>query len=191
MGTMTGRTTTEKDPIDRKELEGLLSAVGQGDREAFAALYGMAKGPVYALALSILGHVQEAQDVTQDAFVRIWEKAPGYESRGTAMAWMLTITRNLALMVLRRQARKAELSEEEWAAIPAPASGLSREDSQLLHEALNGLEAEERQVIFLHALSGLKHREIAQLLDIPLSTVLSKYQRGLKKLRIRMEGESI
>ena len=57
-------------------------------------------------------------------------------------------------------------------------------------KALAGLGAEERQIVLLHAVAGLKHREIAQLLELPLSTVLSKYHRGLKKLRAQMKGES-
>ena len=59
----------------------------------------------------------------------------------------------------------------------------------ILRETLGTLEGEERQIILLHALSGLKHREIASLMTLPLSTVLSKYSRGLKKLKKRLEGE--
>ena len=90
----------------------------------------------------------------------------------------------------RRGGRQARLSEEEWNAIPAQAPGVSPEDRQLLQQALAGLGEEERRIILLHAVAGLKHREIAQLLEKPLSTVLSKYHRGLGKLRSRMKGES-
>ena len=83
-----------------------------------------------------------------------------------------------------------ELDEEAWNAIPAQAPDVSPEDRQVLQEALAGLGAEERQIVLLHAVAGLKHREIARLLEQPLSTVLSKYHRGLKKLRALMKGES-
>lgn len=182
-------TIEEHIPPAKRELEDLLTAIAAGDREALGTLYRRTRGPVYAMALSVLGDPQEAQDVTQDVFVRVWEGASGYRRQGTPMAWILTVARNLALMSRRREERRAELTPEEWAAIPASEPSLSREDSQLLREALARLGEEERQVIFLHALSGLKHREIAALLDLPLSTVLSKYQRGLKKLRIQIEGE--
>lgn len=180
--------TTEKDR--NRELEQLLLQAGRGDREAFALLYGRARGAVYALALSLLHDAQEAQDVAQDTFVRVWESAPAYRPQGSPMAWMLTIARNLALERLRRGGRQAQLSEEEWNAIPAQAPGVSPEDRQLLQQALAGLGEEERRIILLHAVAGLKHREIAQLLEKPLSTVLSKYHRGLSKLRSRMKGES-
>ena len=174
---------------DREALDRLLTAVGAGDREALGELYGHTRGAVYAAALGVLGNHHEAQDITQEAFVKIWEASPGYRSQGSPMAWMLTITRNLALMALRREGRKEELSPEEWEAIPAGEERETAEDRMALRAALEALDSEERQVILLHAISGLKHREIAALLGRPLSTVLSKYQRGLKKLKKQLEGE--
>ena len=182
--------TTEEENERRRELDGLLLQVGQGDRDAFARLYGLTRGAVYALALSLLGSVQEAQDVTQDVFVRVWENAPGYRSQGSPMAWLLTVTRNLSRSRLRQGGRLALLDEAEWEAIPAAAPAVTPEDRAVLQEALAGLGVEERQIILLHAVSGLKHREVAQLLELPLSTVLSKYHRGLKKLKSLMKGEN-
>lgn len=182
-------TTEQGTGSDRQELDRLLLAVAGGDREALARLYESARGAVYAAALGVLGNPQEAQDVTQDAFVRIWESAPSYRSQGSPMAWILTLTRNLALMALRRESRKGELTEEEWAAIPAGEGPEAEEERLILRQVLDTLDQEERQIILLHAVAGLKHREIAGLLEKPLSTVLSKYQRGLKKMKIQLEGE--
>lgn len=184
------QTTEEENERRRRELDGLLLRVGRGDREAFAQLYGLTRGAVYALALSLLGDSHEAQDVAQDTFVKVWESAPSYRSEGSPMAWLLTVARNLARSRLRRSSRQAELDEEEWNAIPADAPAVAPEDRAVLQEALFRLGAEERKVVLLHAVTGLKHREIAQLLGLPLSTVLSKYHRGLKKLKALMKGES-
>ena len=181
--------TTEEENESRRELDGLLLRVGQGDRDAFARLYALTRGAVYALALSLLRDCQEAQDVSQDTFVKVWESAPGYQSQGSPMAWLLTIARNLARSRLRQGGRQVELDEEEWNALPASLPAVTSEDRVVLQEALAGLGAEERQIVLLHAVSGLKHREIALLLELPLSTVLSKYHRGLKKLKIMMRGE--
>ena len=178
------QTTEEKD----RELDRLLLRVGQGDREAFARLYSLTRGAVYALALSLLRDAHEAQDVAQDVFVRVWESAPAYRSQGSPMAWLLTVARNMARSRLRQSGRQIALDEEAWNAIPAAAPDV--EDRQLLQGALARLGAEEREIVLLHAVTGLKHREIAQLLELPLSTVLSKYHRGLKKLRAQMKGES-
>ena len=173
-----------------QELEQLLLQIGRGDRDAFARLYGLTRGAVYALALSLLRDAHEAQDVAQDAFVKVWENAPTYRPQGSPMAWLLTVTRNLALSRLRRSGRQTALDEEAWNAIPAAAPDVSPEDRQVLQESLARLGAEERQIVLLHAATGLKHREIAQLMELPLSTVLSKYHRGLKKLKALMKGES-
>lgn len=173
-----------------RELEHLLRQVGRGDREAFARVYGLTRGAVYALALSLLHDAHEAQDVAQDVFVRVWESAPNYRPQGSPMAWLLTIARNLALSRLRQSGRREELDEEAWNAIPAEAPGVTPEDRAVLQEALARLGAEERRIVLLHAITGLKHREIAQLLELPLSTVLSKYHRGLKKLRALLKGEN-
>ena len=105
------------------------------------------------------------------------------------MGWLLTVTKNLARMKLRQQTRQVELNDEEWDAIPADDASLSPEDRQVLQTALGKLDGQERQVVLLHAVSGLKHREIAALLELPLATVLSKYHRALKKLRVQLEGD--
>lgn len=172
-----------------RELDQLLLRVGQGDREAFAQLYGLTRGAVYALALSLLRDAHEAQDLSQDVFVRVWESAPSYRPQGSPMAWLLTVARNLARSRLRQSGRLTGLDEEEWDALPADAPAVAPEDRVVLQDALARLGAEERQIVLLHAVTGLKHREIAQLLELPLSTVLSKYHRGLKKLKNLMKGE--
>jgi len=174
---------------DQEMLEQLLERVALGDTKAFEVLYGKTRGAVYGLVLSILKSAQDAQDVTQDTFVKIWEAAGSYRSQGSPMAWVLTIARNLAKTRLRQSARFGELTEAEWEAIPAGAPAVTAEDRAVLQEALAILGDTERQIVLLHASSGLKHREIAALLEMPLPTVLSKYHRALKKMRIQLEGE--
>ena len=169
-------------------LEELLVRMGAGDRQALAELYDRTRAAVYAAALAILHSAADAQDAAQDTFVRAWEAADRYRSQGSAMAWLLTIARNTALDRLRQRGRQAELSDGEWDAIPAGA-GVPPEDRALLQTALAGLGGDERQIVLLHAVSGLKHRQIAALLHIPVATVLSKYHRALKKLRVLLKGD--
>ena len=188
LAALTVQTTEEREA--RRELDRLLLRVGQGDREAFARLYSLTRGAVYTLALSLLQDAHEAQDVSQDVFVKVWESASSYRPQGSPMAWLLTVARNLALSRLRQNGRQVDLDEEGWNAIPAAAPEVTPEDRAVLQEALGRLEAAEQRVILLHAVSGLKHREIAALLELPLSTVLSKYHRGLKKMKALMKGES-
>ena len=164
-------------------LEPLLLRLGQGDQSALEELYHRARTAVYGLALSYLKHTQDAEDVTQDAFVRIWENAPRYRPQGTPLAWILAVARNLSLMKLRERGRVQEMEPEEWERLAADSPLVTAEDKQVLQAALSGLSDEERQVVVLHAVTGWKHREIAQLLELPLATVLSKYRRALQKLK--------
>ena len=188
---MLAQTMEQEKVRDREALEKLLVQIAAGDQEALARLYSRARGAMYALALSYVKNAHDAQDITQDTFVQIWDNAPQYRPKGSPMGWILTVARNLALMKLRRLQRHGELDEEQWNAIPADAPGVSSEDRLLLQNALAALEEQERRIVVLHAVTGLKHREIAALLELPLATVLSKYHRALKKLKLQLEGDGI
>ena len=182
--------TTEYAPVeDRHELQRLLIHIAGGDRDALAELYQRTRTAVYGFALSYLKNAQNAQDLTQDVYVQVWDCAAKDRPNGSPMGWLLTVCRNLCLMRLRREERHAALSEEEWDAIPARERGLDADERALLQGALARLADEERRIVLLHAVTGMKHREIAALLELPLPTVLSKYHRALKKMRIFLEGD--
>jgi RNA polymerase sigma-70 factor (ECF subfamily) len=166
--------------------ESLISAVARGERAAFEQLYLSCKSAVYGFALSILKQPDAAEDVMQDTFLRIYDAAGAYQARGKPMAWILTITRNLALMRLR-QRQWEQMPEDD--ALPAPGDFTQTSAQRMaLHAALEILADDERQIVLLHSLSGLKMREIAQLLNIPLSTALSKHRRALSKLEKELNG---
>lgn len=175
----------------RRELERLLSGIAAGRPEDMSELYSRTRTAVYSLALSYLGNAHDAQDITQDTFVQVWERAGQYRPNGSPMGWLLTVCRNLALMRIRKADRHADLDDSGWDAIPAEEKGLSVEERALLQDALALLDENERRVVMLHAAAGMKHREIASLLEMPLATVLSKYHRALKKLRAFMKGAEI
>lgn len=125
----------------------LLAAIAAGQQDALAQLYHLTRTAVYGLSLSYLKNTHDAQDITQDVFVHVWDHAPQYRPTGSPMGWLLTVCRNLCLMRLRR-------------------------------------------IVLLHAVTGLKHREIAALLELPLPTVLSKYHRAIRKMRADLEGDN-
>ena len=182
--------TIEYSPAeDRHELQQLLLRVADGERDALAELYQRTRAAVYGLALSYLKNAHDAQDLTQDVYVQVWDCAEQYRPTGSPMGWLLTVCRNLCLMRLRREERHTALSEEEWDAIPAQECGLNVDERTLLQGALASLADEERRIVLLHAVTGLKHREIAALLALPLPNVLSKYHRALKKMQIFLEGD--
>ena len=180
-------TTTEYAPVtDQDTLRRLLTRIAAGEREALAELYHWTRAAVYGLALSYLRNAQDAQDLTQDVYVQVWDHAEQYRPTGSPLGWILTVCRNLCRTQLRREERRAALSDEEWDAIPAEERGLDAVERTLLRHALG---EEERRIVLLHAVAGMKHQEIAALLELPLATVLSKYHRALKKMRIILEGD--
>lgn len=170
-------------------LEEYLSQIADGNREALAAIYRETSEAVYSYALSILKNTHDAQDVMQDCYLCISSAAHMYHSEGKPMAWILTIVRNLCLKNMRGRARTVSIAEEDRNFSLQEPAGLSAEDRMMLSACMNELGDEERQIVVLHAVSGLKHREIASLMELPLATVLSKYHRALKKLRNAWEKE--
>lgn len=173
-----------------EQIDELLQRLANGDKDALADLYYKTKAAIYGFSLSITKNVADSEDVLQETYIKVWTNAKSYKAKGTPMAWLMTIAKNLSLMKLREKRRHQDLEPEEWDMnFHIPDMAGNTEDRQFLMEALKILTEEERQIIMLHAVSGLKHREIADLLELALATVLSKYHRALKKLKIYMEGE--
>lgn len=167
---------------DNAVLEALLARAAEKDVQAFEQLYCSTKQTVYAFVLAILKNHEDALDVLQDTYVKIFVSARLYQPMGKPMAWIFTIARNLCMSRLRTQRRNDEpLLEMEndlaFSYVSDPGNKL------VLQTALKVLKEQERVIILLHAVAGMKHREIAKNLDLPLATVLSKYHRGLKKLK--------
>ncbi|MCR5249516.1 MAG: RNA polymerase sigma factor [Lachnospiraceae bacterium] len=165
------------------ELDAALQKIGKGDREAVSDVYARTASAVYGFILSIVRNTEDAEDLLQDTYVKLCLNADQYQSQGKPMAWILTIARNLSLMKLRGRRRMADLPEYEWEALEDSDSEFHTEDRMVLDAALRVLSGEESNIVMLHAVAGLKHREIAEMLDMPLATVLSKYNRALKKMK--------
>lgn len=161
--------------------EGLFPRIGDGDSAALEELYCRTERTIYAFVLSLLKDPELTQDVVQETYLKIRSAAHLYEPQGKPLAWMFTIAKNLARNAMRRiggDALEADLSDSiRYSYVSDPI------DRMVLSAAMQILEETERQVILLHLVSGLRHREIAADLGMPLSTALSKYHRGLKKLQ--------
>ena len=187
-------TLEEAVAYDKLSDEKLLLRVAQGDKEAFQRLYQNTDKTIYGFILSILRNPQDAEEIMQETYLKIWTSAAGYKSQGKPLAWMFTIARNLCYMKFRDQKREADiglsdLSEGELGEFCPQIEYAA--DKMVLKAALHILNEEERQIVLLHTTAGMKHREIAADLEMPLATVLSKYNRAMKKLQkhLREEGE--
>lgn len=168
--------------IPAKDVDECIFAVAQGDDLALERLYGLTSAAIYAYALSVTKNVDDAKDVLHDVYVKAYESAHNYISYGKPMAWLLTIAKNLCYSSFRRQTRFVDVADEDIEARFADEQ-IPSDDKMLIEQMLSRLEESERVIVVMHAVSGLKHREIAQVLNIPLATVLSKYNRAIKKLQ--------
>ena len=168
-------------------LENLLQEIAEGSTEALEALYRLTDRAVYAYALSILRNSYDAEDVLQECFIRVFRSAAFYYCDGKPMAWILTIAKNLCKDLLRKNQSVAELSDEAWLRLAAPDT--VNDDRLILNACMKELSEKERQIVVLHAVAGFKHREIAQFLELSLTSVLSKYHRAIQKMKRRVQEQ--
>jgi len=187
---MSETTTNQEKTVNSKYLDECIFAIAKNDLSYMNELYIYTHVQVYSYVLSILKNKHDAEDVTHDTYVTVYNNAHLYKSRGKPLAWLITIAKNLSLTKLNDRNRfdNNDISQYQI----ADEKGLSSVDRVTLETCLNHLNDEERQVVVLHAISGFKHREIVQILDMSLSGVLSKYNRAMKKLKTQYEkGEMI
>jgi RNA polymerase sigma factor (sigma-70 family) len=167
--------------------ESLLAGMASGDTDSAAVFVRRYQARVYGLAYSVVGSSAIAEEVAQEAFLRVWRHAAAYDPRRSRVStWMLTITRNLAIDAIRLRHElpidphllTASLTTRSGA---APAPGF--EDIDLVRTALRELPAEQSTSIVLSAFYGLTAREIAEREGIPLGTAKTRIRRGLARLR--------
>ena len=184
----------EPDPAQQLEAEiALLRRVAQGDRRAFEELYDRFSGVLFSTAYRVLNNQEAAEDVLQDVFIQIWEKAPLYDpTRGKPMTWAVTLTRNKAIDRLRSTVRRNRLQDDvqresetfeqfdDRSSFDAVASG---ETSKLVREAIQKLSKDQREAIELAFFSSLTQTEIAERLGEPLGTIKARIRRGMMKLK--------
>jgi RNA polymerase sigma-70 factor (ECF subfamily) len=173
----------------------LLRRAGDGDPSAFAALYTRHAARVQGLALQIVRDDVAAEDICQEAFLRLWVHGRTYrEDRGAVGAWLYRIARNLALDEYRR--RRSERSRSVIGRQDAPPydmvpdrepgpeqRALARALQESLAVGLQELPRSQAEALNLAFIGGLPHREVAAALDQPLGTVKHRIARGLRNLR--------
>ena len=160
------------------ELLSGLDALRQGDRAAFERIYQEMSTPLFTVILRILRDRNLAEDVLQDLFVKLFRDPPPPSVR-KPRAYLFQSARNLAIDTLRRRPEESELNERT----PAPDHTEAQAERLDLRAALDALPLAERQIVSLHINGGLKFREIAAMMGLPLGTALWKYQKALNALR--------
>lgn len=169
-----------------------IKRISEGDLTALTVIYDYVGRLIFTIALSILGDYQLSQDVMQDTFIQIAEKAHTYRKGSNARAWIVSISRNLALNVLKE--RKHEIAIDENSAVEInPFNEDELIMSITLSNALSLLTTPEREIVVYKALWGLRHKQIAQIMNVSVPNSRQKYKRAMEKLRnyYFKEGEEV
>jgi RNA polymerase sigma-70 factor (ECF subfamily) len=172
--------------------ETLLTQVAAGDREAFGVLYDRLSTPLYSLALKMLASEAEAQDLLQEVFLSVWNKASTFDpARGSAFSWTVTQLRNRAIDRIRSRRRRGELMDTFGQDLE-PMGGDVRsaadnceisERAREVRAAMGKLGDDQRNVLRLAFFEGLTQVEIAEKLHEPLGTIKARAHRAMARLR--------
>ncbi len=174
-------------PVSRPIDDELILEIGKGSTDALHNLYNSVSDNVYGFVLSITKNTHDAEDVLQETFLTVYQKANDYKPSGKPMAWIFTIAKNHALGKMRSKS-KLTLTDGENGETGISFSQIpNTEERIVLEAAFKVLSDEEREILMLHAVSGMKHREISAILELSLNTVLSKYHRAIKKMKTELQ----
>jgi RNA polymerase sigma-70 factor (ECF subfamily) len=165
--------------MKQAELQSIMQRIRSGDAESFAALYALLGRQVYAVAYRITQSREQAEDITQEIFLRIWRKPPD-ETVRKPRAWIFRMTQNLAIDAVRRQ-NPEPLPET----VPAEQPDLLLRTA--LRQALGTLTAEERTAVLLRTDAELSFAEIADAMHCSLPAAYRCWRRALKQLRAALE----
>ena len=166
-----------------------ISLAQKGDQSAFEALVTRYEKQVYHQALRLLANPEDAADVTQEVFLKVWRSLPAFQGDSSFATWLYRLTDNAAIDLLRREKKRrgdASLDDEEyqWDSTLAdpdssPEKKLERQElRRSVAEGLKKLSEEHRRVLVLREINGLSYEEIADILDLTAGTVKSRIARA-------------
>lgn len=178
--------------------QALMKRVKAEDTKALEELYDLYKSLLFGMIVSIVKTREEAEDLLQEVFMKIWEKAYTFdEDQGNVYSWIVTLTRNKAIDRIRSKGYKTQ--EKASNSVGEPGLSLERDQfdplqttifsdrAELVKQALNEIPDKQRQVIEVAYYDGMTQSEISEHLDIPLGTVKTRTRQGLVKLKNILE----
>jgi RNA polymerase sigma-70 factor (ECF subfamily) len=181
--------------------ETLVRLIVQARAEALSELYDRYSRLVFSLALNSVGNPATAEEITQDVFLRVWQRARQYRAgRAKVSTWLTSITRHRAIDQLRRRGSRPEQHSVTWAELapgtepsvngPEEATALAIESARV-RAAMAQLPEEQKQVLALAYFQGLSQSQIAETLTLPLGTVKTRIRLGMQRLRDQLQEDRI
>lgn len=181
---------------EKETLEKTLQRAAGGDEDAWRTIIESYSGRVFGLIRSQCGNADLAEEITQSVFCTMAEKIVGYTESGRFESWLFRIAINRLRDEMRRRKRHARPVEEEKLIgmagvieVEPDRDDARRQDASALREAMAQLPEADQRIVYLRHYGELSFRQIADILDQPLGTVLARQHRALKKLRDLLEGK--
>lgn len=164
------------------DINELVKQLQNGDITAFDDIYYQTKSIVYYSIFIILKDTQLSEDIMQDTYLKALSKIHSYKRKAHFKSWLVTIAKNLALNEYNRRKRETliDISENEYI---FGGTASNAENEVLIKQIFKILSDFEKEVVMLHVIGDMKHREIAKILDKPLGTITWTYNKAIKKLR--------
>jgi RNA polymerase sigma-70 factor (ECF subfamily) len=180
-----GVCTGDKSAAEGFDDRFLVLAVQRRDESAFEALYRRHASAVFAVTVRELGDADLAGELTQLAFIRLWERAATIRVESRVRAWLIMVAHNAAIDVARQRRNTTTLEAAPVTISPdrADDGALKAQRSTAVRAALDTLPAEQRQAVEMAYFGGLTQTEIAQILREPLGTVKGRIRLAMRKLR--------
>ena len=170
--------------VENKHLDSLIGRMQRyGDEEAFAEFYKLTAKGLYSYLMSVVGKKENAEDLMQDTYIRFRQNVQSYVRGTNPTAYLIQIGKNLALNFLKRSGYERQTDFSEWEPSDDGESVEKQADTTVTDAIAKVLNGDEAQIVKLHVVAGLKHREIAEITGKPLGTVLWTYNNSLNKLR--------
>ena len=183
--------------LQAAHLADLMSHTARGNHQAFEELYDLTVRRVYGTVLWVLRSPEHAEEVTQEVYAELWQRAARYSpSRGSVITWMMTMARRRAVDRLRSVS--SEMAREERYAWAAPASEIDqvwdratqKQDIERLREGLRSLTDVQSEVLTLAYYENLTQSQFATRLNVPLGTVKTRIRGAMKRLGEALGGEA-
>lgn len=185
--------------MNEHQFEEAVARMVRGDKSGLKEIYENYVGYIYRIIFEVLQSKENAEDVTSDFFIRLWDKAAQFKPGNGHKGYLAVMARNMAIDFLRKHKKEeltalmqdlgADAEEEQRQGVKIfskdTVSSVEQEvvETMTIKQALDTLKPSERQIVSLKILGELTFKEIAQCMEIPMGTVTWKYQNAIKKLR--------
>ena len=176
---------------NKTDINKYLIEMQSGNLEAFANVYMLTKTQVYAICLSVLKNKALAEDAMQSSYVKIREKINYYKADTNGFAWILKIAKNISINIYNRDIKVQATDMEVNEYLMPSYDDTKLNDMPIFKIAKDVLSQEELEILVLYVVSGYKHREIAEILNKPLGTILWSYNNSIKKLQKAIKNKEV